>query len=172
MDTDGSDALLRSLYGDLRQTAHREYRRAGSPQTWQATAIINETWLKLHAKRDWQNREHFIRTAATAMRHIMIDAARARLADRRGAGVPTLPLEAAADLTIDGIDDPTVVRLGAALVELATIDGELARLVDCRFFAGLTEAETAQVLGISERTLRRRWVQARAWIHRELRDAD
>ena len=165
---EGSDVLVGALYDDLRAAAHREMRRSGSPQTWQTTAIINETWLKLHAKDDWESREHFIRTASTAMRHIMIDAARARLAARRGGGVPALPIEAADDVPSEDQEDYQLIRLGETLVELATLDPELARLVDCRYFAGLTEPEAAQVLGISERTVRRRWVQARAWIHREM----
>lgn len=161
------DALVAALYDDLRRVAHRELRRAGSPQTWQTTAIINEAWLKLHTRDDWESREHFIRTASTAMRHIMIDAARARLTERRGAGQPALPIEAADDVPAE-TDDLQLIRLGEALTELATIDPELAHLVDCRYFAGLTEIEVAQVLGISDRTVRRRWVQARAWIHREM----
>lgn len=165
---EGSDTLVGALYEDLRKAAHRELRRAGSPQTWQTTAIINETWLKLHSRDDWESREHFIRTASTAMRHIMIDAARARLAARRGNGVPNLPIEAAQDVAAGDLDDDTLIRLGETLVELAELDPELARLVDCRYFAGLTEAEAAQVLGISDRTVRRRWVQARAWIHRSM----
>ncbi|QNA83694.1 sigma-70 family RNA polymerase sigma factor [Sphingomonas sp. So64.6b] len=165
---EGSDTLVGALYQDLRKAAHRELRRAGSPQTWQTTAIINETWLKLHTRDDWESREHFIRTASTAMRHVMIDAARARLALRRGGGVPSLPIEAADDVAAGDLDDDTLIRLGETLGELAELDPDLARLVDCRYFAGLTEAETARVLDISDRTVRRRWVQARAWIHRSM----
>ena len=164
---DRSDGQVGALYEELRSAAHREFRRAGSPQTWQTTAIINETWMKLHARDDWDSREHFVRTASTTMRHIMIDAARARLAERRGGGAQRLPIEAAADVA-DGLDDRMLVQLGEALVALGELDPELARLVDCRFFAGLTEAEVAQVLGMSERTVRRRWAQARAWIYSEL----
>ena len=168
LDDKGSDELVGALYDDLRKAAHREMRRAGSPQTWQTTAIINETWLRLHSHGDWASREHFIRTASTAMRHIMIDAARARLASRRGGGVPSLPLEAAQDVVMDHLNDGTMIQLGETLAELAELDPELARLVDCRYFAGLTEEEAAQVLGVSERTIRRRWVQARAFIHRSM----
>lgn len=166
----GSDTLMTAMYAELRVAAHRELRRAGSPQTWQTTAIINEAWMKLHHRNDWESREHFIRTASTAMRHIMIDAARARLATRRGGGQAAVPIEAVQDSLVS-VDDATMVQLGEALAGLAAIDPELAHLVDCRFFAGLTEPETARLLGISERTVRRRWAQARAWIHREMRDA-
>ena len=168
----GREPLVALLYDDLRLAAHRQLRKAGSPQTWQTTAIINETWLKLHASNDWESREHFIRTASTTMRHVLIDAARARLAERRGGGVRPLPIEAAANVPAGELDDDTLVELGEALTGLATFDPELARLVDCRFFAGLTEIETAQVLGISERTMRRRWVQARAWLHRAMAECD
>ena len=169
-DSEGSDTLVSELYDDLRKAAHRELRRAGSPQTWQTTSIINETWLKLHSRDDWESREHFIRTASTAMRHIMIDAARSRLALRRGSGVANLPIEAADDVATSDLDDDTLIHLGEALIELAEVDAKLARLVDCRYFAGLTETETAQVFGISDRTVRRRWIQARAWIHRSMLD--
>ena len=162
------EPLVEMLYDDLRLAAHRQLRRAGSPQTWQTTAIINEAWLKLHASDDWESREHFIRTASTTMRHVMIDAARARLAERRGGGVRPLPIEAAANVSAGELDDATLIELGEALAGLATFDADLARLVDCRFFAGLTEVETAQVLHISERTVRRRWIQARAWLHRAI----
>lgn len=165
---EGSGEVAAALYDELRQAAHRELRRSGSPQTWQTTAIINETWIKLHARDDWESREHFVRTASTTMRHIMIDAARARLAERRGGDAQRLPIEAASQIVDGGSDDHILVQLGDALAELAELDPELAKLVDCRFFAGLTEPEVAQVLGMSERTVRRRWVQARAWIHSEL----
>ena len=167
-EIESSEALVQSLYDDLRKAAHREMNRAGSPQTWQTTAIINETWLRLHRRDDWESREHFIKTASTAMRHIMIDAARARLATRRGGGVPNLPIDAADDIAIGDLDDTVLIRLGEALAELAELDPELSHLVDCRYFAGLTEDESAKTLGISERTVRRRWVQARAWIHRSM----
>lgn len=166
------EQLVEILYDDLRLAAHRQLRKAGSPQTWQTTAIINEAWLKLHASSNWESREHFIRTASTTMRHVLIDAARARLAERRGGGVRPLPIEAAVNVPADELDDGTLVELGEALAGLATFDADLARLVDCRFFAGLTEIETAQVLGISERTVRRRWIQARAWLHRALAESD
>src|SRR3954466_3685019 len=110
----GSDALVAALYDELRRSAHREFGRAGSPQTWQTTAVIHEAWLKLHTRDDWDSREHFIRTASTAMRHIMIDAARARLAERRGGGQAVLPIEAAEGSSGEG-EDLELARLGDAL---------------------------------------------------------
>lgn len=163
------EALTANMYDALRTAAHRELRRAGSPQTWQTTAIIHEAWMKLHTRDDWESREHFVRTATKAMRHIMIDAARARLADRRGSGQKPVPIDDVAD-NLAVMDDAMLVQLGETLADLAAFDPELAEIVDCRFFGGLTEAEIALLLGLSERSVRRRWAQARAFIHREMRE--
>ncbi|WP_374297437.1 ECF-type sigma factor [Sphingomonas sp.] len=158
--------MTEALYGELRRMAHRECRRAGSPATWQTTAVLNEAYIKLYRRGSWENREHFLGVAATAMRHILIDAARARLTAKRGAGA--VPIE---ELDWRGPmagDDAEMIRLGDALKDLEALDPQLARLVDCRFFAGLDEAETGRVLGVSDRTVRRWWLQARAWLHGEL----
>lgn len=162
-----TDAIVEALYDDLRQIAQRERFHAGSPQTLSTTGVIHEAYLKLHKRDGWESREHFLGTAATAMRHVLVDAARARLAAKRGDGARPLPIDGA-DPAIE--EDRQLVALGDALRDLAAFDPELAKLVDCRFFAGLDERETGEVMGISERTVRRRWSQARAWIHRELAD--
>lgn len=159
----GTDDLVVTLYGELRKIAHREHFRAGMPQTLQTTALIGEAYVRLKRREGWEGPAHFLGCAATAMRHVLIDAARARLtAKRRGVMVSYE----------EGIgseaEDAEIVRLGDALIALARIDPELARLVECRFFAGYGERETAEALGISDRTVRRRWIQARAWIHAEL----
>jgi len=138
-----TDALVVQLYPELRQIAHRENFRAGQPMTLQTTAIINESWLKLRPHAAWQSRSHFLGCAATAMRHILIDGARARLAAKRQ--VDQVPTSAA--------EDSELVRLGDALRDLAAFDPSLAQIVECRFFAGYDEAETAQILGISDRTV-------------------
>lgn len=161
------DEMIALLYDDLRQTARRERRRAGRPFTVNTTAMINETYLKLFNKKHWNSTEHFMAVAATAMRHVLIDAARARLAQKRGDGAKRVDLDAAEEISI-GTEDVEMVRLGDALESLAKIDPELAKLVECRFFAGLDEVETGKILGVSERTVRRRWVQARAFLHREI----
>ena len=150
-----TDELVAALYPELRSIAHREHFRAGNPQTLQTTALIHETYLKLRRRAAWTSRAHFLGCAATAMRHLLIDAARARLTAKR-----TLP-----DGEAPGVDDAELLRLGDALGDLAGLDADLARLVECRFFAGYDEVETAEVLGVNERTVRRRWVKARAWIH-------
>jgi RNA polymerase sigma factor (TIGR02999 family) len=150
-----TDALVVALYPELRSIAHREHYRFGPAQTLQTTALIHETYLKLRRRADWTSRAHFLGCAATAMRHVLIDGARARMAAKR-----TAP-----DAAEETREDRELLALGDALEELAALDPELARLVECRFFAGYSEVETAEVLGITERTVRRRWVRARGWIH-------
>lgn len=164
-----TDAIVEALYDDLRQIAQRERFHAGSPQTLSTTGVIHEAYLKLHKRDRWESREHFLGTAATAMRHVLVDAARARLTAKRGNGERPVAIDSRGDDAALA-EDRELVALGEALRDLAELDPELAKLVDCRFFAGLDERETGRVMGISERTVRRRWTQARAWIHRELAD--
>lgn len=155
-----ADALIVGLYAELRAIARREHYRAGSPLTLQPTALINEAYVKLQGHAGWHSRNHFLGCAATAIRHILIDAARARTAAKRAA---VTDLGAA-----DAERDSELLRLDDALKALSALDPDLARVVDCRFFAGYNERETADVMGVSDRTVRRWWVQARAWIHREI----
>ena len=161
-----ADGMVAFLYDELHQIARREHFRAGSPQTLQATALIGEAYIKLKKREGWESKSHFLGCAATAMRHILIDAARARLSGKRNAELEsyTRSLDVAAAMP----EDAEIVRLGDALKALSALDGKLAQVIDCRFFAGLDEAETAQVLGVSDRTVRRWWTQARAWIYREM----
>lgn len=162
-----TDELMQLLYEELRSIARREYSRAGAPQTLQATALIGEVYLKMQ-NRAWDSQAHFLATAATAMRNLLIDAARARQSAKRGGeydftrGLDTLAAE---------VEDSQIVKLGEALQSLSRLDQDLSTLIDCRFFAGMSDDETAKVLGVSPRTLRRRWMLARAWIHREMADA-
>lgn len=162
-----SDEMMASLYDELHRLAQRERWHAGSPDTLQTTAIMHEAYLKLHKRDGWGSREHFLGAAVTTMRNLLIDAARARLAVKRGSGGSNLPIEAAKDVASE-VEDESIVRLGDALKDLTTMDPKLAKLVDCRFFAGMTDAECAQVLGVTDRTVQRWWGQARAWIHSEL----
>lgn len=161
-----ADELVASLYDELRTIARREHYRAGGPQTLQTTALISEAYIKLQKREGWESRSHFLGCAATAIRHILIDSARARMTGKRDAEVEsyTRSLDVAAAVPEDG----EIVRLGDALKVLAKFDPKLAQVVDCRFFAGLDEVETAEVLGVSDRTVRRWWTQARAWIHLEM----
>ena len=163
----GTDAIVEMLYEDLRDIARRERFRAGRPMTLQTTAVLHEAYIKLYRREDWESREHFLGTAATAIRHVLVNAALARKATKRGGGEPALALDEARDQP-SGDEDRELIALDEALTGLAAFDPELAKLIDCRFFAGLSEAETAEVMGISERTVRRRWTLARAWAHREM----
>lgn len=161
------DVLIEQLYGALREIAHRERLRVGRPQTLQTTALISETYVKLSQHGGWNSREHFLASAATAMRHILVDAARARLAQKRGSGEIAASLDEGG-LEVGNIEDAEVIRIDDALKALQQIDQRLASVVECRFFAGYNEQETGRILGVSERTVRRDWLAAKAWLFRAL----
>lgn len=161
----GTDELVVELYDELRRIARREHFRAGLPQTLQTTALVGETYIRLKRRDGWLERSHFLGCAATAMRHILVDDARARLTGKRSPPAIELP-----DQGSPGTEDQQVVQLGEALSRLAKLDEQLAKIVECRFFAGYDERETAEILGVTDRTVRRKWAQARAWIHAELSD--
>ena len=164
---DSAADLVRILYDELHRIAVREHRRAGNPMTLQPTALIGEVYVRMLNRSAWESKSHFLGCAATAMRHILVDAARARLAAKRGGQRESLTGVLAA-LAAEAADDEEMVRLGDALGALAEHDPQLARLVECRFFVGLDERETAEVLGVTDRTVRRWWVRARAWIYAEM----
>ncbi|MEN9873674.1 MAG: hypothetical protein RL186_571 [Pseudomonadota bacterium] len=167
-------ALAQTLYQEMHRSAHLAKRRSGFQMTLQTTAVLHEAYIKLANKQSWESRAHFLASASTAMRHILVDAARARLAEKRGGGQKALPLSETPEVLLAGqsapMSDHDLAALGDALKQLQHLEPELANLVDCRFFAGMTEAETAQALGMSERTVRRKWLRARAFIHHQLRD--
>jgi RNA polymerase sigma factor (TIGR02999 family) len=160
------DALTDALYQELRKIAHRERLRAGKPMTLQTTALVSESYLKLRQSAGWTSEEHFLASAATAMRHALVDAARARLSQKRGEGVRPVALDEQHDMP--QTNDDEVVRISDALAALEAIDPRLVKVVECRFFAGYSEEETGRILGISDRTVRRDWLQAKAWLYREL----
>jgi RNA polymerase sigma factor (TIGR02999 family) len=161
-----ADQLIPLFYDDLKRLAHRERTRVGAGATLQTTALVNEAYLKLRGARSWNTDVHFLRAAALAMRHALVNHAMARLANKRGDGAIPLPITAALDVAVE--DDATVLALNEALGRLAHDSLRLAQVVECRYFAGYDEAETARALDISERTVRRDWTLARAWLHREL----
>lgn len=163
-----SDELMVTLYDELHRLAQRERWSAGRPDSLQTTAIMHEAYLKLYDHAHWSSREHFLGAAVTTMRHILVDAARARLAAKRGSGERPLPIEAALDVPEGDKGDCELLQLDDALRGLAAVRPELARVVDCRFFGGLTDVETARVMGVSDRTVQRWWGSARAWIHSEM----
>ena len=163
-----ADQLLPLFYDDLKRLAHRERSRVGAGATLQTTALVNEAYLKLRGAGGWNTDEHFLRAAALAMRHALVNHAIARLAVKRGDGAPHVSITEG--LGVAAEDDSAMVSLNEALVRLAETSLRLAQVVECRYFAGYDEVETARALGISERTVRRDWALARAWLHRELAD--
>jgi RNA polymerase sigma factor (TIGR02999 family) len=164
-----ADQLIPLFYEDLKRLAHRERSRVGGNATLQTTALVNEAYLKLRGTQAWDSDAHFMRAAALAMRHALVNHALARLTGKRGSGTAALPITAALDVATE--DDATVLALNEALGKLARDSLRLAQVVECRYFAGYDDAETARALDISERTVRRDWLLARAWLHRELAGA-
>jgi len=161
-----ADQLIPLFYDDLKRLAHRERSRVSAGETLQTTALVNEAYLKLRGSHGWNTDAHFLRAAALAMRHALVTHAVARLTDKRGGGAIPLPLVAALEVPIE--DDTAMLALNDALSRLARDSLRLAQVVECRYFAGYEDAETALALGISERTVCRDWILARAWLHREL----
>jgi|SRR4051812_2461369 RNA polymerase sigma factor (TIGR02999 family) len=162
-----ADELVPLFYKELRQIARRTRAKVGGPATLQTTALVNETYLKLRSARGWNDDSHFLCAAALAMRHVLVNHAMVRLTAKRGAGAELLPLTAADHVPLE--QDEMLVNLDEALARLALEAPRLARVVECRYFGGYDELSTARALQLSERTVRRDWVLARAWLHRELK---
>jgi RNA polymerase sigma factor (TIGR02999 family) len=172
------------MYEELRQLAQRHLRRERSDHTIQKTALVNEAFVRLVGQQsvDWQSRAHFIGLASKLMRRVLVDYARARLADKRGAGVRVLSLDEMAAPEADEAPDTTptalqhldahtqeeVSSIDQALVRLEQIDERQAQIVEMRYFGGLTVEQTAEAMDISEATVKREWTLARAWLRREL----
>ena len=154
------------LMDDMRRRARRERRRVNAGETLRTTALVHEAWLRLRGQGQWNDDAHFLRTAALAMRQALVDHARARLAAKRGAGaVDSLD---AIDFEPWWISDEALLDLDEALGRLGELSPRLARVVECRFFAGYSDEDTAHILAVTSRTVRRDWQKARAWLHREL----
>lgn len=162
-----ADRLLPMFYADLKRVAHHERARVAAGMTLQTTALVHEAYLKLRGATGWNDDAHFIRAAAVAMRHALVDHAREQLTAKRGEGSEHLPLTES--LGLAEASDELLVALNDALALLATQSLRLAQVVECRYFAGYDEVATAKALGISERTVRRDWTLARAWLVRELK---
>jgi RNA polymerase sigma factor (TIGR02999 family) len=158
--------LMPIFYQEVRRLAHRERGRVSAGVTLQTTALVHEAYLKLHGSPEFNNREHFLRAAALAMRHVLVSHARERLAIKRGGGDAPVPLEEAPEVAKD--DDTVLLEINEALERLAKFNPRLTYVVECRFFAGFDDAETAIALGLTDRTVRRDWIKARAWLSREL----
>lgn len=161
-----ANELLPLLYEDVRSLARRERRRVGAGVTMQTTALVHEAYLKLLGAARFNDRQHFLRASSVAMRHILINHARKRMAEKRGAGANHVELEEVEDISLG--EATVLIEINDALGRLAQLSLRLAQVVECRFFAGFTDEQTAQALGLTERTVRRDWVKARAWLRREL----
>jgi len=155
------------VYRDLRAIARARFRREGPGHTLQATALVHEAYLKIQGQGRvrWKSRAHFLSVAAQVMRRILIDHARERGAVKRGKGMVRIPLDEGLIELEAGVD---VLALDEALEKLASQDPRSARIVELRFFAGMTVPETAGVLEISEPTVKREWAFARSWLAEEL----
>lgn len=165
-DADNATAWLAEvLYADLQRLARRERRQANGGGTLGTTALVHEAYLKLARSGVFESEAHFLNTAALAMRQVLVSHARARLRDKRNAGQPLLDIDAV-DLLAES--DERVVALDEALTALEQESPRLARIVECRYFAGYSEEEAARALGISVRTAQRDWVTAKALLYEAL----
>ena len=166
-DAHGETMFLR-LYAELRDIAGRLLRREAEGHTLQPTALVHEAWLKLAGEHSLQptDRQHFLAIAARAMRQVLVDSARRRRAAKRGGAVVNITLTDDVSGLAMPLDD--LIAVDDALTALADRDERLARVVELRFFAGLSEEEIAAALEVTTRTVQRDWVRARAWLHSEL----
>ena len=163
--------LLPTFYDQLKQMAQRARARLGGNHTLQTTALVHEAYLRLRKSGGFTDETHFLRAAALAMRHALINHATARLTDKRGGGQQHLTLSNAESLAHPGLEvdtDEGLMLLHEALQRLAIEMPRLADVVECRFFGGYGEEDTARALGMSLRTVQRDWLKARAWLFREL----
>jgi RNA polymerase sigma factor (TIGR02999 family) len=162
------EKLVPLIYDELRRMAHKCLYRERPSHTLQTTALVHEAYLKLIDQRDarWQNRAHFFAIAAQAMRRILVDSARRHTAMKRGGPAENLALDEAANVSLE--PDPILVPLDEALNVLAEIDPQQSRIVELRFFGGLTIEETAEVMKVSSDTIKREWAMARAWLRLNL----
>jgi RNA polymerase sigma-70 factor, ECF subfamily len=168
-DAEAESRVIDALYSQLREIAAGFMRRERPDHTLQPTVLVNEAYLRLLGQRGiaWQDRGHFFCLAARVMRRILLDSARARAALKRGGkALHQVDLEEGHRAAVQ--PGEKLLDLDAALRRLNTIDPKQARIVELRFFAGMKESEIAEVLGISERTVKREWQMARAWLHAEL----
>ena len=168
-DRTALDRAFPRVYDELRRLARRQLRREAEGHTLSSVALVHEAYLRLvdQNRGEWRDRSHFLAIAATAMRRILVDHARRHHALRRGGGAKRVPMEALDSLPA-AERAALLVDLDEALSRLAALDERQARVVECRFFGGLTEEETAEALGIGLRTAKRDWAKARSWLFQEL----
>jgi RNA polymerase sigma factor (TIGR02999 family) len=177
-DPSALNDLLPLVYDELHQAAERQRRRWQGDETLNTTALVHEAYLKLvgNPAAGWQGRSHFLAVAAQAMRQILIDYAKGKRTVKRGGGQSPLPLHEI-EAVIRGGGDPSeardeaLVALDDSLRRLESLDPRQSRIVECRFFAGMTIQDTAEALGISPATVKRSWAMAQAWLYRDLKQA-
>lgn len=166
------DRLLPLVYEELRRIAHRQLRRERPGHTLNTTALVHEAYLRLvdQTRARWVDRAHFFAVAAGVMRRILVDYARRFRAAKRGGDAQRVDLDAA-ELSLDQRSE-VLIGLDEALGRLAELNPRLSQVVEYRFFGGMTEEETAEALGVTDRTVRRDWMKAKAWLSRELQDLE
>jgi RNA polymerase sigma factor (TIGR02999 family) len=166
-DPTAMERLYALVYEELRRIAHRQLRGERPDHTLGTTGLVHETYLKLidQTRVEWRDRAHFYRVASWAMRRILVDYARRYGALRRGGGLRRVPLDEESALLER---EESLLALDEALERLAAVSKRLSQVVECRYFGGLTEAETAEALGVTTRTVQRDWAKARGWLHLEL----
>ncbi len=162
------DNLFPAVYDELRRIAHRHLEREATGHTLTTTDLVHQAYLTLseQTRAQWTSRAHFMSVAATAMRRILVDHARSRHSVKRGGTLKRVPLDSVAPAAAQPPE--LLVALDEALERLRALDERQSRLVECRFFGGMTEDETAEALGIAVRTVRRDWTKAKSWLFREL----
>jgi len=167
---ESADVLLSLVYDELRRIARQYLRKERSDHTLQPTALVHEAYMKLIDISDvsWQDRAHFFAVASNVMRHILVDHARARQTEKRGGDAQRIALEDAVNLSDK--TDIDLLALDEAMRQLAEFDAQQSKIVELRFFGGLTIEETAHVLSISPATVKREWTMAKAWLFRRMRD--
>ena len=167
-DPTAREQLLPIVYEELRRLAHHHMRGERAGHTLQTTALVNEVYLRLAGidGLQWRDRAHFFAMAATLMRRVLVDYARQRGREKRGAGLSVVSLDENAVAAQPAVD---IVALDDALAQLAAVDPQQGRVVELRFFAGLSVEETAEALGISPATVKRDWATAKLWLYNELR---
>jgi RNA polymerase sigma factor (TIGR02999 family) len=167
-----ADVLMPQVYEELRRLAANYLRHERPGQTLQATALVHEAFLRLSKEKNqpWKNRTHFLAIAALSMRQILVQRARARNAEKRGGGAEKIALDESvmADHAPSAAGGVDVLALDAALEKLAALDPQQAKIVELRYFGGLTVEEVAEALEVSPATVKRHWTVARAWLHKEL----
>jgi RNA polymerase sigma factor (TIGR02999 family) len=166
-DPEAMDRLLPLVYEQLHRIAHRHLRAERLDHTLGTTGLVHETYLKLvdQTRAEWRDRTHFYRVASWAMRRILVDYARRHRSHRRGGDLVRVSLDQEVPLQQRG---EFLIALDEALERLATVSQRLSQVVECRYFGGLTEVETAETLGVTARTVQRDWAKARSWLYLQL----